>query len=75
MGGAHLEELGEGDVVESVRAVEDHTLLGHGLGQVLRRLRLARAGGSFRGAACESVVKLRLASSESPGFPSINRLH
>ena len=42
-GGEALEELAHGEVVQAVRAVEDHTLHGNGLGQVLGRLGLARA--------------------------------
>jgi hypothetical protein len=45
----HLEELGHGEVVEAVGAVEDDALDGDGLGQVLHRLRLARASGPGRG--------------------------
>jgi hypothetical protein len=46
-----LEELAHGLVVEAVRAVEDHALLGDGLGQVLGGLRLAGAGGALGRAA------------------------
>ena len=37
----YLEELPHGEVVESVTAVEHHTLLGEGFGEVLRCLCLA----------------------------------
>lgn len=30
----HFEELSQSNVVQSIRAVEDHTLLGHSFGQV-----------------------------------------
>ena len=41
-----LEELAHGNVVQPVRAVEDHALHGERLGQVLGGLGLARAGGA-----------------------------
>ena len=49
--GRGLEELGHGQVVQAVRAVEHHALDGHGLAQVLGRLRLARAGRALGRAA------------------------
>lgn len=52
----HLEELGERDVVEAIRTVEDHTLLGYCFGKVLGRLGFTRACRSFRGTTCRSEV-------------------
>lgn len=49
--GEALEELAERDVVETLRAVEHHALLRHGLREVLRGLRLAGAGRSLGRAA------------------------
>ena len=40
------------------RAVEDDTLLCKGLGEILRRLSLARAGRTSRGAAHDEVERL-----------------
>lgn len=45
----------QSDVVQSVRAVEDDTLLRHGFGQVLGRLRLPRPGRTFW---CSTQMKL-----------------
>jgi hypothetical protein len=46
-----LEELAQCLVVETVRAVEYDTLLGHGLGQILDSLGLARTSGTLGRAA------------------------
>lgn len=44
---SHLEELGKRDIVQSIRAVEHHTLLSNSLGQILGCLSLACASRSF----------------------------
>ena len=51
-----FEELPHGPVVDAVRAVEDDALLGHGLGQVLARLGLARAGRTLGSAAYKNTL-------------------
>ena len=43
----YLEELAESDVVESVGAVEDDALFGHGLGEILGCLCLTRPRGAL----------------------------
>lgn len=49
-GGETLEKLAQGNVVQSVRAVEHDTLLGHRFGKILDRLRLSCPSGTLRGA-------------------------
>ena len=53
--GKTLEELCHREVVESVGAVEDDTLRGHGLAEILDRLGLARSGGALGGATVHEV--------------------
>lgn len=50
-----FKEFPQSDVVQSVGAVEDDTLLRHGFGQVLGRLRLPRPGRTFW---CSTQMKL-----------------
>ena len=56
-GGQALEELAHRQVVQAVGAVEDDALHGDRLGQVLRRLRLAGAGGPLGRAAQVQVQR------------------
>ena len=53
-------------VVQAVRAVEDHTLLGQRLGQVLGRLRLASAG-----RPCRSTAQIKLQSAHKTQIAAI----
>ena len=59
-----LEELSEGDVIQTVGAVEDHALLGDGLGQILGGLGLASSGRTLRGT---SKMKMEGAKQRSKG--------
>lgn len=51
LGKTDLKELAHGNVVQPIAAVEDHALLGQGLGQVFGGFRLASASWSSRGSA------------------------
>ena len=46
-----LEELAQGDVIESVGAIEHDALLGNGLRQIFGRLRFTCSRGAFGGTA------------------------
>ena len=73
----HFEELSQSDVVQSVGAVKDHTLLGHSFGQVFSCLGFSCASWALWGASQMEVEGTKQSAErggEQTGKSSCNTL-